>query len=216
MEQALKAACPTRRVAHQRATPGNIVRHSAGRFLNRHHLELVARAALISQPSAELSERLALGLRGLAGSAGSAASPSKGTRAVTSALASADESLTDAPADFLPEATNVADDDTPLFMLQVLRGAAEERRSVRASRLVVSTIVAAVNVAKPPARRVVQGTRARSVGNSSANVNPAGIMVRVTVGVLFGTATGSGTIMGVGAGGARQTGNAVPPMRQLE
>jgi hypothetical protein len=168
MEQALKAACPTRRVAHQRATPGNIVRHSAGRFLNRHHLELVARAALISQPSAELSERLALGLRGLAGSAGSAASPSKGTRAVTSALASADasadESLTDAPADFLPEATNVADDDTPLFMLQVLRGAAEERRSVRASRLVVSTIVAAVNVAKPPACVPCVPTALRLIG----------------------------------------------------
>ena len=168
MEQALKAACPTRRVAHQRATPGNIVRHSAGRFLNRHHLELVARAALISQPSAELSERLAHGLRGLAGSAGSAASPSKGARAVTSALASADasadESLTDAPADFLPEATNVADDDTPLFMLQVLRGAAEERRSVRASRLVVSTIVAAVNVAKPPACVPCVPTALRLIG----------------------------------------------------
>jgi hypothetical protein len=87
-----------------------------------------------------------------------------------------------------------------------------------ASRPSIATraATAAPNVAKPPARRVVQGTRARSVGNSSANVNPAGIMVRVTVGVLFGTATGSGTIMGVGAGGARQTGNAVPPMRQLE
>ena len=160
MEQALKVARPTRRVAHQRATPGNIVRQSAGRFLNRHHLELVARAALISRPSAELSERLAFGLRGLAGSAGSAASPTKGSRAVSSA----DESLADAPADFLPESTDAADDDTPLFMLQVLRGAAEERRSVRASRLIVSTIVAAVSVAKPPACVPCVPTALRLIG----------------------------------------------------
>ena len=160
MEQALKVARPTRRVAHQRATPGNIVRQPAGRFLNRHHLELVARAALISRPSAELSERLAFGLRGLAGSAGSAASPTKRSRAVSSA----DESLADAPADFLPEPTDAADDDTPLFMLQVLRGAAEERRSVRASRLIVSTIVAAVSVAKPPACVPCVPTALRLIG----------------------------------------------------
>ena len=164
MEQALKVARPTRRVAHQRATPGNIVRQPAGRFLNRHHLELVARAALISRPSAELSERLAFGLRGLAGSAGSAASPTKRSRAVSSAVSSADESLADAPADFLPEPTDAADDDTPLFMLQVLRGAAEERRSVRASRLVVSTIMAAVNVAKPPACVPCVPTALRLIG----------------------------------------------------
>ena len=164
MEQALKVARPTRRVAHQRATPGNIVRQPAGRFLNRHHLELVARAALISRPSAELSERLAFGLRGLAGSAGSAASPTKRSRAVSSAVSSADESLADAPADFLPEPTDAADDDTPLFMLQVLRGAAEERRSVRASRLIVSTIVAAVSVAKPPACVPCVPTALRLIG----------------------------------------------------
>ena len=164
MEQALKVARPTRRVAHQRATPGNIVRQPAGRFLNRHHLELVARAALISRPSAELSERLAFGLRGLAGSAGSAASPTKRSRAVSSAVSSADESLADAPADFLPESTDAADDDTPLFMLQVLRGAAEERRSVRASRLIVSTIVAAVSVAKPPACVPCVPTALRLIG----------------------------------------------------
>ena len=164
MEQALKVARPTRRVAHQRATPGNIVRQPAGRFLNRHHLELVARAALISRPSAELSERLAFGLRGLAGSAGSAASPTKRSRAASSAVSSADESLADAPADFLPEPTDAADDDTPLFMLQVLRGAAEERRSVRASRLIVSTIVAAVSVAKPPACVPCVPTALRLIG----------------------------------------------------
>ncbi len=104
MERALDEARPTRRVAHQRFTTAYVVRHASGRFLNRHHLELVASAAL-SRGSTVLAERLALGLRGL----------------IPSEVARSDALAEASPFDFLPEASDAADCGTPLFMLQVAR-----------------------------------------------------------------------------------------------